>query len=171
MYKRLLVPLDGSAQSEKVLPWVSMLAEINEAEVILLRVAEYPYSLYSMCNEYPPTDPELAKTVLNKKRAICREAKAYLERIASKIVTTGLKVTCEVCESPVVEAILAATDRLQIDLIVLATCGQSGGTQWGMGAIADQVLHEAPVPVILIQPTPRSFMPNPPLQHRIPLSL
>jgi nucleotide-binding universal stress UspA family protein len=171
MYKRILVTLDGSGQSEAVLPLVSTLAKISNAEIILLRVAEYPYSLYSMCYEYPPSDSDLAKSILNKKRAICREVQGYLERITSMLVTAGVKVTSEVCEGPVVEAIMAATDRLHIDLIVLATCGQSGGTQWGMGAIADRVLHEAQVPVILIRPTPRSFIPDPPLKHRIPLSI
>ena len=166
MYKRILVPLDGSEQSEEVLPWVGMLAEINESEVVLLRVAEYPYSLYSTCYEYPPSDSDLAKTILNKKRAICREVQDYLERIASTLGTAGVKVTPEICEGPVVEAILTSTDRLHIDLIVLSTCGQSGGTQWVMGAIADRVLHEAQVPVILIRPTSRSFIPGPSLGHR-----
>jgi nucleotide-binding universal stress UspA family protein len=48
MYERILVPLDGSKQSEEILPLVRMLAEINKAEIVLLRVAEYPYTLYSI---------------------------------------------------------------------------------------------------------------------------
>jgi nucleotide-binding universal stress UspA family protein len=165
MYKRILVPLDGSERSEVALPLARMLAEMSQAEIVLLRVVEYPYTLYSTCYEYPPSDPELAKSILNKKRAIYREAQGYLERIASTPGTTGVKVTPEICEGPVVEAILASADRLHTDLIVLATCGQSGGTQWVMGATADRVLHEAPVPVILIRPTSSSFIPDPPIEH------
>jgi nucleotide-binding universal stress UspA family protein len=169
MYKRILVPLDGSEQSEEVLPWVRMLAEINEAEVVLLRVAEYPYSLYSTCYEYPPSDSDLAKTIQAKKNVIYHEAQDYLKRITSTLAEAGIKVTTEVREGPVVAAILASTARLDIDLIVLATCGQSGGIQWVMGAIANRVLHEAPVPVILIRPTSSSLIPDPPIEHRIPL--
>ena len=170
MYKRILVPLDGSEQSEAVLPLVSTLANVSDAEIILLRVAEHPYSLYSTCYEYPPSDPDLARTILNKKRAIYHEVKGYLERIAVTLGTAGIKVYAEVCEGAVVEAILASTDRLHIDLIVLSTCGQSGGSQWVIGAIADRVLHEAQVPVILIRPTPCPFIPSPSSLQQVPLS-
>jgi nucleotide-binding universal stress UspA family protein len=171
MYERILVPLDGSKQSEEVLPWVRMLAEVNKAEIVLLRIAEYPYTLYSMCYEYPPSDPDLAKTIQTKKKIIYREVKDYLERIASTLATAGVKVTAEVCDGPVVEAILASTERLRIDLIALSTGGQSGGTQWVMGAIAHRVLHEAPVPVILMRPRSRSFIPRPSLENRVSVSV
>jgi nucleotide-binding universal stress UspA family protein len=171
MYERILVPLDGSGQSEEVLPFIRTLAEASKAEIVLLRVAEYPYTLYSMCYEYPPYDPGLAKTIQDKKKVIYHEVKDYLEQIASTLATAGVTVTLEVCEGPVVEAILASTERLHIDLIALSTCGQSGGTQWMMGAIADRVLYEAPVPVILIRPTSCSPIPIPPLEHRISLSV
>jgi nucleotide-binding universal stress UspA family protein len=157
MYKRILVPLDGSDLSEEALPLARMLAEMNKAEIVLLRVVEYPSTLYSTSDEYPPSDPNLAKTILSKKRSISREVKSYLERIASTIRAAGVKVTSEICESPVVEAITAATDRLHVDLIVLSTCGQSGCTQCMMGAIADRVLREAQVPVIMIRPAPHSI--------------
>jgi nucleotide-binding universal stress UspA family protein len=171
MYEKILVPLDGSQQSEEVLPWVRMLAEVSKAEIVLLRVAEYPYTLYSMCYEYPPSDPNLAKTIQAKKTVIYHEAKDYLEQTASALAKAGIKVSIEVCEGPVVAAILAFTDRLHIDLIALSMYGQSGGIQRVIGAVADRVLHEAPVPVILIRPPSRSFIPDPPIKHRVPLSV
>lgn len=171
MYGRILVPLDGSKQSEEVLPLARTLGEVIKAEIVLLRVTEYPYTLYSTCYEYPPTDPDLAKTIQNKKEIIYREAKDYLERTASTLAGAGIKVTAEVCEGPVVEAILASTGRLHIDLIALSTWGQSGGSQWMIGAIADRVPHEAQVPVILVRPTSRSFIPGLSFEHRVPLSV
>jgi nucleotide-binding universal stress UspA family protein len=171
MYERILVPLDGSRQSEEVLPLVCALAEACKAEIVLLRVVEYPYTLYSMCYEYPPADPGLAKTIQDKKKVIFHEVKNYLEQIASTLATAGVKVTLEVWEGPVVEAILTSIERFHIDLIALSTCGQSGGTQWVMGAIANRVLYEAQVPVILIRPTSRSLISDPPLEHRISLSV
>jgi nucleotide-binding universal stress UspA family protein len=171
MYKKILVTLDGSEHSEEVLPLVCKFAEVSKAEIVLLRVAEYPYTLYSMCYEYPPSDPALAKTIQNKKQVICLEIKDYLERIASPLAKAGIKVTVEVCEGPVVETILASIDRLHIDLIAMSMYGQSGGNQWVMGAIADRVLHEAHVPLILIRPASRSFIPDPSFEHRVPLSV
>jgi nucleotide-binding universal stress UspA family protein len=157
MYERILVPLDGSGQSEEALPLVRTLAKASKAEIILLRVAEYPYTLYSMCYEYPPSDPGLAKTIQDKKKVIYHEVKDYLEQIALNLAMAGIKVSTEVCEGSVVETILASIDRLCINLIVLSTCGQGGATRGMMGAIADRLLHEAPVPVILIRPTSCSY--------------
>lgn len=156
MVQRILVLLDGSEQSEEVLPLVRALAEVSKAEIVLLRVAEFPYLLYSGCYEYPPSDPELAKTILDTKRAICSEVQAYLERIASTLVKAGVNVIAEVREGPVIEAILASIDHLHIDLIAMSTYGVGGGSQWMIGAIANRVLHESPVPVILKINKPRS---------------
>jgi nucleotide-binding universal stress UspA family protein len=171
MYKKILVPLDGSEQSEEVLPLVCKFADVSKAEIVLLRVAEYPYALYSMCYEYPPSDPALAKTIQNKKKIIYLEVIDYMEQVASTLAIAGVKVTVEVCEGPVVEAILASIDRLHIDLIVLSTCGKSGGTQWMIGAVADRVLRDAKVPVVLIRPTSRSSILDPPIEHRVLLSV
>jgi nucleotide-binding universal stress UspA family protein len=160
MYKKILVPLDGSVPSEDALPLVLTLAGVNKAEIVLLRVAEYPYSLYSMCDDYPPIDPDLVTAIQNKKGAIFCEVSEYLERTASTIARSGLKVNVEVCEGPVVESILTSADRLHVDLIILSTCGRSGGSHWVIGSIADRVLCEAQVPVILIRPEVRTFMPG-----------
>jgi nucleotide-binding universal stress UspA family protein len=171
MYKRILVPLDGSEQSEEVLPLVRVLAGAGRAEVILLRVVEYPYSLYSMCHEYPPSDPDLAKTILDMKRAIYVEVNDYLERIASTLSSAELKVTAEVCEGHVVESVLASIDRLHVDLLVLSVCGQSGGSRYVMGAIADRLLREAPVPVIMVRPFSCSMIPDHSFEYRLPLRI
>ena len=92
-----------------------------------------------------------------------------MEQIASNLAVAGVKVTVEVGEGPVVEAILAYTERLHIDLIALSTCGQGRGSQWMIGAVADRVLHEAQVPVILIRPMSCSLISDPPLEHRLSL--
>jgi len=151
MFNRILVPLDGSKQSEEVLPLVQILAKGDDVVIVLLRVAEYPYALYSTCYEYPPSDPSLAKTIQIKKKFIRREVQDYLERIASTFDSSEVTIVTEVRDGSVIEAILSSADRHQIDLIVLSTCGQSGCTQPVIGAIADRVLHEAAVPVILIR--------------------
>ena len=169
MYKRILVPLDGSRQSEEVLTLVCTLAEVSQTDIVLLRVAEYPYTLYSSCYEYPPSDPDLAKIIQNKKTDIYLEVKNYLERVAVTLAIAGVKVFAEVCEGPVVEAILASTDRLHIDLIAMSTCGQGKCNQCMMGSIADRILHEAPVPVILIRLTPCPFIPGHSSMQHVPL--
>jgi nucleotide-binding universal stress UspA family protein len=160
MSGRILVPLDGSNYSEAVLPFACTLANANRNEIVLLQAVEYPLEMYPRCYEYPPLDPKLAETILEKKEVARRVTENYLKSTASKIQMAGVKVITEVCEGPVVEAILDSIDRLHIHLIAMSTHGQGGDAHWMIGAVADRVLHEAKVPVILIRLTPNNLIAN-----------
>ncbi len=82
MYKRILVPLDGSEHAEAVLPFVCMLARVSGAEIILLRVSEYPLEIYTTSCYYSPADPRLAEAIEFKKMPVRNEVKRYLKHIA-----------------------------------------------------------------------------------------
>lgn len=151
MYKRILVPLDGSKHAESVLPLASKLARIYNAEITLLHVVEYPFEMYSRCEpellEHPTRVNEKLQT---EKTAFCRDAEHYLKRVAAEIEMNTPRVTVEIQESSVVESILQTVDRSRIDLIVMSTVGEDK-SPWLMGAITNRVLREAPVPVILLR--------------------
>ena len=151
MYQRILVPLDGSKQAESALPFADKLARIYNGEITLLHVVEYPFEMYSEC--HPNVLNILTQTnekLQTEKDAFCKEAEDYLKRLASMMETTVSQVSIEVQECPIVEAILSTVDRLKIDLIVMSTVGRDENP-WMMGAIANRILREAPVPVILIR--------------------
>ena len=150
MYQRILVPLDGSKQAESALPLAGKLARIYNAEIILLRVVEYPSEMYSRCDSYTFSYPSLGDEKLKiEKETVCKKAEDYLKRLAEIVEMTVSKVSLEVRESPVVEAILSTTGNLDIDLIVMSTVGQ-GNSPWMIGAVANRILRESPVPVVLI---------------------
>ena len=153
MYNKILVPLDGSKISEEVLPVARTLAEVNHGEIILSRVVEYPYSLYPECYEYPPSDPNTLSSIRQKKSALSYEVEACLKQIGTAMQKSGIKVSADICDGPVVESILESINRLQIDLVVLATHSENGNDQGTIGAVANRVLRESPVPVILVRPS------------------
>jgi nucleotide-binding universal stress UspA family protein len=167
MYRRILVPLDGSEQAEKVLPLACTIADASEAEVVLLRVVEYPFMVYPPCYSYPPVDPDIVKIIENKKNFIHHEVMEYLDRIASMLVEAGVEATAEVGEGPVVEVILTTALYQNIDLIVLSGFGEGGGNQWKMGSVADRVLQEAATPVILMRSTIQPLSTDSSLIHRV----
>ena len=153
MYQRILVPLDGSKQAESALPLASKLARIYYAEITLLQVVEYPVEMYSRCHPTAINDLTLTnEKLLLEKAAFCKEAEDYLKRLASTMEMTVPRVTTDVQECPVVDAILSTVDKSKIDLIVMSTVGQ-GETPWMMGSITNRILREAQVPVILIRKT------------------
>ena len=151
MYHKILVPLDGSKQAESALRLASKLARISDAEITLLRVVEYPFEMYSTCDSSTfmnPNQPD--EKLLAEKVTFCREAEDYLKGLASIVEMTVSKVSIEVQECPVVDAILSTVEKSKIDLVVMSTVGQDHNP-WMMGAVANRILREAQVPVILIR--------------------
>lgn len=165
MYQRILVPLDGSKQAESVLPLAGKLARIYNAEIKLLRVVEYPFEMYSKCQSNGLNFPTQTNEKLQaKKAAFCKDAEDYLKRLASTIEMTVSQVSIEVQECPVIDAILNTIEKSRIDLIVMSTVGQDDNP-WMMGAIANRILREAEVPVILIRKGSYSSIPDRPRQQ------
>jgi nucleotide-binding universal stress UspA family protein len=151
MYHKILVPLDGSKQAESALHLAGQLAAISNAEITLLRVVEYPYEMYSTCDSsifMNPNQPDEA--LLAEKATFCREAEDYLKGLASILEMTVSKVSIEVQECPVVDSILNAVEKSKIDLIVMSPVGLDHNP-FLMGAVANRILREAPVPVILVR--------------------
>ena len=151
MYHEILVPLDGSKQAESALHLASQLAAISNAEITLLRVVEYPYEMYATCDSsifMNPNQPD--ETLLAEKATFCREAEDYLKGLASTVEMTVSKVSIEVQECPVVDSILNAVEASKIDLIVMSTLGLDHNPLL-MGAVANRILRESPVPVILLR--------------------
>lgn len=144
MYKKILVPLDGSELAEAVLPHVRSLAERFDAEIVLLRVAVDP------TDDLLFTGPKLAAAAQQNVDAIRLEAKRYLEQIAANLRKTGLAVTTEVCEGLVAETVLDCVEEVQADLIAISTHGRGGLVRWLTGSVTYKILHQARVPVLLV---------------------
>jgi nucleotide-binding universal stress UspA family protein len=168
MYHKILVPLDGSKQAESALRLASKLARISNTEIILLRVVEYPMEMYSTCDATTLAYPSSFDEKLQKEKdAFCQEAEAYLKLLASIVEMTVSKVSIEVQECPVVDAILSTTKKSEIDLIVISAVGQ-GHNPWMIGAVANRLLRESPVPVVLIGKEPYVPVPDHPRQQGAP---
>ena len=144
MYRRILVPLDGSELAEHVLPHVTQLAGATGALIILLRVPSEP--LY----DYLVPEPEIA---IEMCRDIELGAQVYLDEIADELRAMDLQVTTRVAwGAPIATTILNIARELRVDLIAMSTHGRSGIARLVVGSVTDQVAHHASVPVLLVQP-------------------
>ncbi len=143
MYKKILVPLDGSPLAEAVLPHAQALAKLEDAEIVLLSVPVTPNL------EMLSYNPGLASKIIEETE---KETEAYLEAAAAKLSQDGTKVTSVMREGPIPEIILAVADEMQIDVIAMSTHGRSGIQRWLMGSVADRVVNHAHIPVMLIHP-------------------
>lgn len=145
MYRKILVPLDGSELAEAIIPQARMLAQCSGAEIVLLRVVNVTPP------EYPELDAPLAQSAADSLRA---EAQQYLDRMACYLKLNGIKVSTVLGEGAVADNILNYTDASLVDLIAMATHGRSGLGRWLIGSVADRVVHGAKVPVLLVRVHP-----------------
>jgi len=137
MFKKILVPLDGSELAAKILPQVADLAKCHGAEVVLLNV--YP-------DWGEPTSEEVKKVIeieVNK----CNSA---LATAAKELEAKGLKVTTDCVTGEAAQKIIDYADKNGLDLIAMATHGM-GEVAWVLGSVAEKVVSHATVPVLLFR--------------------
>ena len=145
MYRKMLVPLDGSEHSECTLAHVQEVACAHQvAEVILLTVSEpvrQPATAYLGTHEIEDVE----------KRSVA-SAREYLETTARGLNVPSAVRTDVVSGLPA-EAILDYVEKNRVDLVVMSTHGRSGPSKWLIVSVAEKVIARSPAPVFLI-PSP-----------------
>jgi nucleotide-binding universal stress UspA family protein len=133
----VLVPLDGSSQSESILPTVIELAKLYGAGVKLLRVGWLaPAAMdYPVHAAIPPVTPE--------------ELEATLEAPRARLQAAGLKVETAVSFGFEADEILAAIEREPGTLLAMTTHGRTGLDRWLFGSVAEKVLRACTCPVLV----------------------
>jgi nucleotide-binding universal stress UspA family protein len=137
--KNILVPLDGSQLSESVLPMAGLIAQHNQARLILFHVIE----------QNPPETVHGERHLTSE-----QEASAYLERLIQSL-PPGIDVVQHVhssAEKAVANSIVSHSQELKVDLIAMCAHGQSGLQKRIFGNIAQHVLNQGDVPVLLFSP-------------------
>lgn len=152
MYKKILVPLDGSELAECALNQVNTLFQNGPVgEVVLLNAVniELPWRELSMGNP-----AHLAAFDYNAfKKTFIDKSKKYLAKVKSRLSSEGLTVKTETIESNGVSSTITDYAKKNgVDLIVIATHGYTGMKMMMLGSTALKVLHESNVPVLLIRP-------------------
>ena len=140
---RIVVPLDGSALAEQILPEVAALASRLKSTVSLLQVlTPLTYSQKEIMQPgLPWWDTDIAV------------ADAYLARAASYLTEEGLTVSKDVVLSDeVATAILDYSMRTRADLIALATSGSGGMGRFVFGTVADEVTRKSTSSLLVFHP-------------------
>ena len=143
MYKRALIPLDGSMVAESILPFILEVAGPLDMEIALLRVLV----------PVPPMTVEGTQVVIEDAGRLRAEAEEYLASIAAELRAKGVRVTTAVRRGEPVAEILVGAREADADLIAMTTHGRSGLSRLLFGSVAAAVLSHAEVPVFLMRQT------------------
>jgi len=151
MEKKILVPLDGTAVGEAVLPKLEDLVlkyvPSDKSEVILLKVV-------SIVNFDVLTHDKRAQLpyTAEDQQQLNEEALTYLEKVAGTLRTKGFRVTTMVRTGTVAEEIVNAARETGTNLIAMSTHARSGVIRWAIGSVADKVVKlEGKIPVLAVQ--------------------
>ncbi len=147
MYKKILVPLDGSELAECVLPHVASLAGKGGVKtVVLLRVIEPAYIPAGVYG--PGLSPDSIIAIDAASKAAAEE---YLDKLVSRTAYKGVKVQSVIVSGQAAPSIAEYAEKNAVDLIAIATHGRSGVSRWAWGSVADRVMRSACVPVLMVR--------------------
>jgi len=127
MFSKILVPIDGSTESESVLPYVRDIAPRFNSEVSLLGIG-----------------------IGNKQRRINKLLEDRISETAESFQNDNIRTTPVILYGKPADAILDYAKEKGMGLIIMATHGRGGISRWWMGSVAEKVLSQSTTPVLLI---------------------
>jgi nucleotide-binding universal stress UspA family protein len=152
VFRRILVPLDGTPLGEAALPYVEELASITGAEVILLQVVKPDYDIAIVGPYSSPLDKISREYITHASAAAVKYLKSIEERLAGE----GIAAEAMVQVGSPAEQVMACAREKNIDLIALSSHGHPGVGQRLLGSVTYKILHYADRPVFIVTPSTKS---------------
>lgn len=140
MLEHILLPLDGSALAERVLPHAVALTNAFDSKLTLLRVVfqEEDENCHSMIN---PIDWQMRKT----------EAGSYLKSVKSRLEEIEIDSEIQIIEGKPAHQIIEYAKQNDVNLILMSSHGSSGVSEWNINSTVQKVLLRAMSPVMIIR--------------------
>jgi nucleotide-binding universal stress UspA family protein len=145
VYKRILVPVDGSATSMAGLKEALRLAGNQKARVRLVHIVD-EVAIFASAEGGLNIEPVIESLKSGGKRILAHTAKLAAAR--------GVRAETEMVEnatSRVADVLVARAKRWRADLIVMGTHGRRGVNRLVLGSDAELVVRNSPVPVLLVR--------------------
>lgn len=136
MIERIVVPLDGSLAAEAILPQVRRVLHRSDSEIILVQAVPVP----------------MVEDAIVLAEAQIGAAREYLLGQVERLEKQGVRVKHVLRIGAAVGVILEVVESEKATMIALATHGATGLKRFLLGSIAEDVIRNSPVPVLLVRP-------------------
>ena len=156
MFKRIIVPLDGSNRAEQAIPVAARIARASQGSIILLQVVTVPFEIGS---QVVPLSGFSSTTLENDMNT----ATHYLAAIARRDELDGIGLKMKVLAGSAAQKIQDVVEDEQADLIVMCSHGDTGIKRFVLGSVAQKVARHSTVPVFVLRQdgsVPISSYPN-----------
>ena len=144
MFKRILVPLDGSSRAEQALPVAARLARASNGSIVLTQIANFPMDYGGGYTQAPLLTEQVIETELDN-------VDAYLKKIATSELLAGISIKTEAMFGQPLQDILSVVEFRRVDLIVMCSHGRTGLKRWALGSVAQALAHQSPVPLLVLR--------------------
>lgn len=154
--RRVLIPLNISEISSEILPVVRNLFSVDEVTLTLLGVTQRPKN-YVAADAGVSEIPHATYTVSYTEeewRAFRQKFEVELKHLAQSLREEGFQVNTMVRLGDPVRQIVAAVEQGEYDLLAMATRGRTGLTRLVLGSVAESVLRQVTIPMLLVRPAP-----------------
>lgn len=141
MFKRILVPLDGSARAESALPVAARIARASGGSIMLVQVVTIPVmyeTTVAVTYSADVIEQEISETEL------------YLKTLTQREVLQGIKTDVSALYGAAAQTILSVATAYNIDLIVMTSQGKTGMKRWVLGSVAQKVARHSTMPVLVL---------------------
>jgi nucleotide-binding universal stress UspA family protein len=145
MYKRILVPVDGSGSANRGLQEALRLAKDQQAKVFVLHVVEEQFVTQAA------EGIVFSERIFESMRGNGRKVLARAAAAARKLGVSAQGLLIESITVPVADLVVREAKKQRADLIVIGTHGRRGITRALMGSDAEEVVRASPVPVLLVR--------------------
>jgi nucleotide-binding universal stress UspA family protein len=180
IFEKMLVPLDGSKDSEAVIPYVEELAAKVKKEVVLFHVlasggqtlisSEKGFTTYADQGlasiditikdyfEYPPKSKQTIYTD-QQTESMKAAARDYLDKVGGGFKRKGVTVKSEVRLGDAAREIIRYADEIKADLVAMSARGRFVLNESpreftsNLGSIAEKIVHSGNTPLMLVKPT------------------
>ncbi len=147
MYKKIMVPLDGSKLAECVFPHVDSLLKTGQVEeLVFVRTIE-PVTPTIVPWEGVPAQVDVSRLDAELRGA----AETYIQTVVDGMKSKGVTVRGEVLIGKPAEKLAEYANNGGFDLVIIATHGRSGISRWVWGSVADRLLRAVCVPILMVR--------------------
>ena len=140
MFDRILVPLDRSPLAECVLPHAIALARCLDAQLLLLHVLSRP-DKQDRLRAVDPLEWQLRRA----------EAESYLQGVCARVREAGVSCEAQVNDGDAAEQIVDCARANAIGLVLIASHGQSGLSDWNVSSVVQKVIVRASISLMIVR--------------------
>jgi len=142
MFKKILVPVDGSESCANISAYIKSFGEKYGARIVLLNV--YGLPTLTEYNNYPSYPLECSYSIEKQSHQILENAKEALGEVPFEVITISE------AGNPAA-TILEVAEKNECDLIMMCTHGMGAMKRFLLGSITNKVVHHAHIPVLVIR--------------------